>query len=174
MRVAWGGAAGAFEDGGLVAVATTSSGDRRIDPSDSFVTVMQNARRSRSDARAVGHGPSAHVLGTARRCSRRRATCTATRSPTRGPASIPRISATCSRSTLRRADVALVTFVVKGLSEVYDPRGGFPIPRARCAALDLDRPVYTGADARNTRCRLRDRARDRRRAQLARRPTFAA
>ncbi len=23
---------------------------------------------------------------------------------------------------------ALVTFVVKGLSEVYDPRGGYPIP----------------------------------------------
>ena len=29
---------------------------------------------------------------------------------------------------------ALVTFVVKGLSEVYDPRGGYPIPRPGRAA----------------------------------------
>ena len=35
VRVAWGGATGAFEDGGRVAVAVTSSGDRRIDPADS-------------------------------------------------------------------------------------------------------------------------------------------
>ena len=45
IRVAWGGAAGAFEDGGRVTVATTSDGNRTIDPGDSFVTVMQNARR---------------------------------------------------------------------------------------------------------------------------------
>ena len=43
VDVAWGGAAGAFEDGGLMTVAATSSGDRRVDSSDTFVTVMQNA-----------------------------------------------------------------------------------------------------------------------------------
>src|SRR5688572_21992458 len=42
LRVAWGGAAGAYEDGGRVTVAATASGDRAIDPSDGFVTVMQN------------------------------------------------------------------------------------------------------------------------------------
>ena len=65
VRVAWGGAAGAFDDGGRVAVAATSSGDRRIDPADSFVTVMQNARQAADPMRGPsGHGPSAHVLGT--------------------------------------------------------------------------------------------------------------
>ena len=43
-EVAWGGASGAFDHGGRVTVATTSSGDRRIDLTDGFVTVMQNAR----------------------------------------------------------------------------------------------------------------------------------
>src|SRR6185436_2250497 len=42
VSVAWGGAAGAFEDGGRVTIAATSSGDRTIDPGDTFVTVMQN------------------------------------------------------------------------------------------------------------------------------------
>src|SRR5262245_20229291 len=66
VRVAWGGATVAFEDGGRVAVATTSSGDSRIDASDSFVTVMQNARQVGDPTRGPsGHGPSAHVLGTA-------------------------------------------------------------------------------------------------------------
>jgi hypothetical protein len=44
IDVAWGGAAGAFEDGGPVTVATSSNGDRAIDLRDRFVTVMQNAR----------------------------------------------------------------------------------------------------------------------------------
>ena len=64
IDVAWGGASGAFEDGGLLTVATTSNGDRRIDLTDSFVTVMQNARRGADPlAGPSGHGPSAHVLG---------------------------------------------------------------------------------------------------------------
>ena len=41
---------------------------------------------------------------------------------------------------------ALVTFVVKGLSEVYDPRGGYPIPFKD--ALVTGEAVYAGADAR--------------------------
>ena len=54
-----------FEMAGQVTVAATSSGDRRIDPTDTFVTVMQNAReRARSCAGPSGHGPSAHVLGS--------------------------------------------------------------------------------------------------------------
>src|SRR5207244_11501059 len=57
VRVAWGGASGAYEDGGRVTVATTSNGDRRIDLSDSFVVVMQNARGVDDPMR----GPSGHV-----------------------------------------------------------------------------------------------------------------
>ena len=34
-EVAWGGATGAFDDGGRVAVAITASGDRVIDANDS-------------------------------------------------------------------------------------------------------------------------------------------
>ncbi|HUQ87541.1 MAG TPA: hypothetical protein VM096_08290, partial [Vicinamibacterales bacterium] len=67
VQVAWGGAAGAYEDGGLLAVATTAGGDRRIDVSDTFVTVMQNAKRvANPSAGPSGHGPSAHVLGQGR------------------------------------------------------------------------------------------------------------
>src|ERR1051325_3366617 len=62
VQVAWGGAAGAYDDGGQVAIATTSSGDRRIDLSDAFVTVMQNAKSvSNPQLGPSGHGPSAHV-----------------------------------------------------------------------------------------------------------------
>ncbi|HEX6973075.1 MAG TPA: hypothetical protein VF147_01675, partial [Vicinamibacterales bacterium] len=62
VQVAWGGAAGAYADGGLVAVAATSSGDRVIDATDRFVAVMQNARGvSDPLAGPSGHGPSAHV-----------------------------------------------------------------------------------------------------------------
>jgi hypothetical protein len=60
VRVAWGGAAGAFDDGGRVTVATTSNGDRTIDLTDSFVVVMQNARGVQDPmAGPSGHGPSA-------------------------------------------------------------------------------------------------------------------
>ena len=63
IEVAWGGATGAFEDGGRVAVATTSSGDRIIDAQDTFVTVMQNTRAVADPMQGPsGHGPSAHVL----------------------------------------------------------------------------------------------------------------
>jgi hypothetical protein len=43
---------------------------------------------------------------------------------------------------------ALMTFVVKGLSEVYDPRGGFPIPRQDGLLSTWSDPVYGGPDAR--------------------------
>ena len=54
VQVAWGGASGAYDDGGSVAVAVTANGDRRIDLSDAYVTVMQNAKRVADAAR----GPS--------------------------------------------------------------------------------------------------------------------
>ena len=131
IRVAWGGAAGAFEDGGRVTVATTSNGDRTIDLSDSFVTVMQNVNKVANPLNGPsGHGPSAHVLGT-------RTAGLLTRIgdmyadpfidpwPGFDPAHIGYVF------TLRidpHATASLMTFVVKGLSETYDPRGGFPIP----------------------------------------------
>jgi hypothetical protein len=65
VQIAFGGAAGAYEDGGQVAIAATSNGDRRIDLSDAFVTVMQNATKAANPAQGPsGHGPSAHVIGS--------------------------------------------------------------------------------------------------------------
>jgi amidase len=131
VEVAWGGAAGAFEDGGPVTVAMTSSGDRQIEPGDTFVTVMQNARGVDDPMRGPsGHGPSAHVLG-----SQSKALLVSVGDmygnpftepwPGGDPAHIGYVF----RFTVKPGQTkALVTFVVKGLSEVYDPRGGFPVP----------------------------------------------
>ena len=60
VEVAWGGACGAYEDGGKLAVAITSDGNAHIDLSDQFVTVMQNAKAVDDRQRGPsGHGPSA-------------------------------------------------------------------------------------------------------------------
>lgn len=149
VEVAWGGAAGAYADGGKVAVATTSSGDRRIDLTDAFVTVMQNAREVADPLHGPsGHGPSAHVLGSKvagllTRVGDMYADPFVDRWPGFDPAHIGYVY------TLRLQPgqtVALMTFVVKGLSEVYDPRGGYPIPIKD--GLVTGEAVYTGPDAR--------------------------
>ena len=148
IQVAWGGAAGAFDDGGQVAVATTANGDRRIDLSDGFVTVMQNASKVANPLQGPsGHGPSAHVLGS------KTGILTSVGDmygdpfadawPGFDPAHIGYVY------TLRLGPGetrALMTFVVKGLSEVYDPRGGYPIPYKD--ALTTGAAVYAGADAK--------------------------
>src|SRR5437763_9333198 len=46
IRVAWGGSAGAYDDGGRVTVATTANGDRSIDLTDAVGPVMQNPPRN--------------------------------------------------------------------------------------------------------------------------------
>lgn len=131
VDVAWGGAAGAFEDGGPVTVATSSNGDRTIGLSDSFVTVMQNARHVSDPMRGPsGHGPSAHVLGS-HAAGRLTAVGDMYADPfiDRWPGYDPAHIGYVFTLTLKPGQtVALMTFVVKGLSEVYDPRGGFPIP----------------------------------------------
>ena len=148
VRVAWGGAVGTGEDGGRATVAVTSSGDQQIDLADSFVTMMQNAKRA---ARPVdgpsGHGPSAHVLGT------RRGVLTSIGDMYGDPfdAAWPGMDTAhigyVFTLRLRPGETAaLVTFVVKGLSEVYDPRGGYPLPFKD--ALVTGEAVYAGADAR--------------------------
>ena len=43
------------------------------------------------------------------------------------------------------AVAALVTFVVKGLSEVYDPRGGYPIGKA-ARIRSIRQPMYEPCD----------------------------
>jgi amidase len=149
VRVAWGGATGAYEDGGRVTVVTTGSGDRAIDPSDGFVTVMQNATAATDPSRGPsGHGPSAHVLGS-------RTTGLVTRAgdmyadpftnpwPGYDPAHIGYVFS----FTLRPGDTAsLMTFVVKGLSEVYDPRGGFPVPLKDALVAPKNTAPYSGPD----------------------------
>jgi amidase len=152
VEVAWGGATGAYEDGGKVAVAETSSGDRAIDRADTFVTVMQNARAVADPRRGPsGHGPSAHVLGDGAasavfvRAGDMYANPFTDAYPGFDPAHIGYVF----RLQLAPGQTeALVTFVAKGLSEVYDPRGGFPISRKDALLSTWSDPVYTGADAR--------------------------
>lgn len=148
VQVAWGGAAGAYTDGGLVAIAATSSGDRRADRGDAFVTVMQNANGVADPSQGPsGHGPSAHVLGT------RPGVLTSIGDmygdpfvdpwPGFDPAHIGYVFTLRLKPGETRA---LMTFVVKGLSEVYDPRGGYPLPFKD--ALVTGEAVYSGADAK--------------------------
>ena len=148
VDVAWGGASGAFEDGGPVTVAASSNGNRAIDLSDTFVTVMQNATHAADPRRGPsGHGPSAHVLG-----SHAAGLLTAVgdmyadpftnRWPGYDPAHIGYVF---TLSLKPGQTVALMTFVVKGLSEVYDPRGGFPIPLRDALVTPKYAAPYAGA-----------------------------
>jgi amidase len=124
VEVAWGGAVGAYDEGGLATVATTSSGDRQIDPTDTFVTMMQNARRVSDPMRGPsGHGPSAHVLGTKRGVLTRVGDMYADPFSDRYPGFDPAHVGYVFRLTLGPGETrALVTFVAKGLSELYDTR----------------------------------------------------
>lgn len=147
VDVAWGGATGAFEDGGLVTVATTSKGDRRIDPSDTFVTVMQNIKRVSDPVRGPsGHGPSAHVLGSGvpgvlTGVGDMYADPFRDKWPGYDPAHIGYVFTL----HIKPGDTAaLMTFVVKGLSETYDPRGGFPVPIRDGLVATKFPPPYAG------------------------------
>ena len=147
IDVAWGGAAGAFEDGGPVTVATSSNGDRTIDLDDSFVTVMQNAKHVTDPMRGPsGHGPSAHVLGShvaglLSAVGDMYADPFTDRWPGYDPAHIGYVF---TLTVKPGQTVALMTFVVKGLSEVYDPRGGFPIPLRDALVAPKYSAPYTG------------------------------
>jgi Asp-tRNA(Asn)/Glu-tRNA(Gln) amidotransferase A subunit family amidase len=126
---------GAYEDGGLVAVATTSSGDRRIDAvitGDTFVTVMQNARKVDDPMRGPsGHGPSSHVLGSKRGVLTAVGDMYGDPFVDRWPGFDPAHIGYVFKITLAPGQTkALVTFVAKGLSEVYGARGTSVIPAA--------------------------------------------
>jgi amidase len=148
VRVAWGGASGAFDDGGRVTIATTSNGDRKIDLTDSFITVMQNARGVENPmAGPSGHGPSAHVLGSKTagvltRIGDMYADPFVDAWPGYDPAHIGYVF---SLSIEPGETVSLMTFVVKGLSEVYDPRGGFPVPLRDALVAPKSEAVFSPA-----------------------------
>src|SRR5450759_5027166 len=129
VEVAWGGAVGAFEEGGLVAIATTSNGDRRIDMTDTFVTVMQNARRVDEPVRGPsGHGPSAHVLGSRSGLLTGVGDMYADPFSDRWPGFDPAHIGYVFTFTVKPGQTtALVLFVVKGLSELYDSSGQGPV-----------------------------------------------
>src|SRR5262245_51256506 len=122
VEVAWGGSVGAYDEGGLAAIATSSSGDRQADASDTFVTLMQNVRRVPDPMGGPsGHGPSAHVLGTVRGLLTRVGGMYANPFEETYHGFDPAHIAYVFRMALRPHETkALVTFVVKGLSEVYD------------------------------------------------------
>lgn len=149
VDVAWGGASGAYEDGGLVAVATTSDGNRLIDLSDTFVSVMQNANKVADPMRGPsGHGPSAHVLGShaaglLTTIGDMYADPFVEKWPGYDPAHIGYVY----RLAIQPGQTAaLMTFVVKGLSEVYDPRGGFPVAVKDGIVAPKSDAVYAGND----------------------------
>jgi amidase len=129
VEVAWGGAVGAFEEGGLVAIATTSNGDRRIDLTDTFVTVMQNARRVDEPVRGPsGHGPSAHVLGSRSGLLTGVGDMYADPFSDRWPGFDPAHIGYVFTFTVKPGQTtALVLFVAKGLSELYDSSGQGPV-----------------------------------------------
>jgi amidase len=147
VHVAWGGAVGAYADGGLAAVATTSDGDRDIESGDTFVTMMQNANNSASPLSGPsGHGPSAHVLGNIKTPLSSVGDMYADPFNNRWPGFDPAHVAYVFALRLRPGQSSsLMTFVVKGRSEVYDPRGGYPVP-FKDALITGDSP-YTGKDA---------------------------
>jgi amidase len=146
VSVAWGGASGAFADGGLTTVAASSNGDRQIDLTDSFVTVMQNARGAVDPMTGPsGHGPSAHVLGSKTaglltRIGDMYADPFVDPWPGFDPAQIGYVF---TFTVEPGKAVAIMTFVVKGLSEVYDPRGGFPIPLRDGLVAPKNRAPYS-------------------------------
>jgi amidase len=132
VEVAWGGASGAYEDGGLATVATTSSGDRRVEVSDAFVAVMQNAKHVDDPMKGPsGHGPSAHVLGSRGGVLSAVGDMYADPFVDRYPGFDPAHVGYVFTFTLKPGQTtALMTFVVKGLSEVYGSRGATTIPAA--------------------------------------------
>ena len=152
IRVAWGGAAGAFEDGGRVTVATSSNGNRLIEAGDAFVSVMQNAKATPDPMRGPsGHGPSAHVVGTRTDSGLRAGVGDMYGNPftERWPGADPAHLGYLFTVTLRPgASASLLTFVVKGLSETYDPRGAPPTRIKDAIVAPKNGTVYAGADAR--------------------------
>lgn len=150
VEVAWGGAVGAYEDGGKAAVAATGSGDQAIDVSDSFVVMMQNARGVADPLQGPsGHGPSAAVLGT-KTSDVRTATGDMYGNPfvEKWPGFDPAHVGYVFTLRLKPGETtALVTFVVKGLSEVYDPRGGFPVAGRDNLTAPNNDAVYRSEEA---------------------------
>ena len=120
-------------------------------PGRQFVTVMQNARNVADPMRGPsGHGPRRTCSATARRAHRRRRHVRAIRFADPYPGYDPAHIGYVFTLTLAPGQTAaLMTFVVKGLSEVYDPRGGYPIRRraTRCSRRGPRRST-TGADAK--------------------------
>ncbi len=145
VEVAWGGACGAYEEGGRVAVAATGNGNRELELDDAFVTVMQNAEAVEDPSRGPsGHGPSAHVLGSPRAQTLvgfgdMYADPFENPYPGYDPAHIAYVY----RLRLAPGETrALLTFVVKGRTEWYDPRGGFPVrQKDALVARHVPKPV---------------------------------
>lgn len=129
VEVAWGGACGAYEDGGRVVVAATSNGNRTLETDDASVTVMQGGAVLADPMKGPStYGPSAHVVGASSLLARfgdMYADPFTDSYPGFDPAHIAYVF----RLRLAPGDArALLTFVVKGRAEGFDPRGGIPVP----------------------------------------------
>ncbi len=111
---------------------------------------MQNTRGVADPMQGPsGHGPSAHVLGdgAATGLFQRAGDMYGNPFTDAYPGYDPAHVGYVFRLELAPGQTeALVTFVVKGLSEVYDPRGGYPITRKDALLSTWADAVYAGAD----------------------------
>ena len=128
----------------------------------------ERARRRRSagrDRRDTARRRTCWATARPPACSSAPATCTANPFTDAYPGYDPAHVGYVFRLELAPGQTeALVTFVVKGLSEVYDPRGGYPITRKDALLSTWSDAVYTGADARCRRPAARSRGSPPRRA----------
>jgi Asp-tRNA(Asn)/Glu-tRNA(Gln) amidotransferase A subunit family amidase len=108
---------------------------------------MQNARKAEDPMKGPsGHGPSAHVLGTKTKdvlaaIGDMYADPFTDKWPGFDPAHIGYVFTLVLKPG---ETAALMTFVVKGKSEVYDPRGGFPITVRDGLVIPNFDPPYGG------------------------------
>jgi hypothetical protein len=112
---------------------------------------MQNVRKVADPMSGPsGHGPSAHVLGNSaaelfKFAGDMYGNPFADEWPGHDPAHLGYVF----RLTLKPGETAaLMTFVVKGLGEVYDPRGGFPTKIKGGLVAPNFEAMYTGVDAK--------------------------
>src|SRR4029078_2992233 len=96
-----------------------------------------------------GHGPSAHVLGSKvggllTRVGDMYGNPFMNEWPGFDPAHIVYV---LTFTVEPGSTASLMTFVVKGLSEVYDPRGGFPVPIRDGIVAPKLAPPFTGTPA---------------------------
>ncbi len=131
LEVVYGGAIGAYADGGYPAIAATSDGDRKLEIGDNYVVFMQNLLDTPDPAEGPsGYGPSAHVFSNGNGGSLVGFSAIDTKPfDARFPdPAAPQSIGFLHRLNLRPGETkTLLHFVVKGKTESFEPGSGFPV-----------------------------------------------